>query len=167
MITLCVIDPSGNFNSGKGKTGISYIQYDDATNQLLWDTLRLDTVSAKSFNTRHEYWAEIMRKAHGANKVIIESFMIRTEGFLMGTMPETIMLIGALTWELEKDKIPYTFQTPSQAKVRFKEEVLLRKVPKLTYNSVTNRYYLDGKLTNDHVRDSLKHLLYYVTYGVK
>jgi hypothetical protein len=81
----------------------------------------------------------------------------------MGTMPETIMLIGALTWELEKDKIPYIFQTPSQAKVRFKDEILLRKVPNMTY--LNNRYYLNGKMTNDHVRDSLKHLLYYINYG--
>jgi hypothetical protein len=163
MITLCVIDPSGNFNSGKGKTGVSYIIYDDEKNELMWDTLRLDTVSAKDYKSRHEYWAEIMKKAHGANQVIIESFMIRTDGFLMGTMPETIMLIGALTWELEKDKIPYIFQTPSQAKVRFKDEILLRKVPNMTY--LNNRYYLNGKMTNDHVRDSLKHLLYYINYG--
>ncbi len=163
MITLCVIDPSGNFNSGKGKTGVSYIVYDNEKNELIWDTLRLDTVAAKDFKTRHEYWAAIMNKAHGANQVIIESFMIRTDGFLMGTMPETIMLIGALTWELEKDKIPYIFQTPSQAKVRFKDEILLRKVPNMTY--VNNRYYLNGKMTNDHVRDSLKHLLYYINYG--
>jgi hypothetical protein len=165
MTTLCVIDPSGNYNSGKGKTGISYVVYDESTNELLWDTLRMDTVSAKNYTTRHDYWAEIMRKANGANELIIESFMIRSEGFLVGTMPETIMLIGALTWELEKLKIPYIFQTPSQAKVRFKNEVLLRKVPNFT--QVGDRFYFNGKQTNDHMRDSLRHLLYYTHYGKK
>ena len=165
MITICVVDPSGNFNSGKGKTGISYIQFDEVNNILDWKSLQFYTISAKNYPTRHEYWENIIKKTLNANHVIIESFMIRTEGFLVGTMPETIMLIGVLTWELEKLKMSYIFQTPSQAKVRFKDPVLLMKVPGLEF--VKNRYYLNGKITNDHVRDSLKHLLYYTHYGRK
>lgn len=165
MITICVIDPSGNFNSGKGKTGMAYITYDEEHDLLLWDTLRLDTVSAKNYTTRHDYWAEIMRKAQGANELVIESFMIRTDGFLTGTMPETIMLIGAMTWEFEKLNIPYKYQTPSQAKIRFKDEILLRKVPNFVKKG--DRYYLNDKQTNDHVRDGLRHLLYYTTYTRK
>ena len=75
---------------------------------------------------------------------------------------ETIQLIGYLSFILEELNIPYTFQTPSQAKSRFKDTMLPVFIPNLTYKN--NRYYLNNKIINDHVRDALKHLLYFNTY---
>ena len=91
--------------------------------------------------------------------------MIRNNGFLIGKMPETILFIGALVWELERYKINYVFQTPTQAKSRFKDENLDRYIP--NFEKRNGYYYLNNKRTNDHVRDSLKHLLYYKKYTIK
>ena len=158
------IDPSGSFNEGKGHTGIAMIEDDD------WTTLKYSSIAAKDFDSRHDYWRKIiniMVKEALTNpksvKVIIESFMIRTQGFLMGKMPETIQMIGALEYWCESFNVEYILQTPTQAKARFKDEDLPRYIPDFEKRA-NGRYYLNGKQVNDHVRDALKHLLYFKKY---
>ena len=92
--------------------------------------------------------------------------MIRNNGYLIGKMPETILFIGALIHQLDCVKIKYIFQTPTQAKSRFKDEALSKYIPNFEKRS-NGRFYLNGKQTNDHVRDALKHLLYFKKYGYK
>jgi hypothetical protein len=89
--------------------------------------------------------------------------MIRTQGFLMGKMPETIQLIGALRWHLDQENVPYIFQTPTQAKSRFKDDDLPKYIANFEKRP-NGRYYLNNKQINDHIRDALKHLLYYMRY---
>ena len=154
------IDPSGSFNEGKGHTGISIIKDWD------WNTLEVYSVAAKNFKTRLDYWNKILSfiiNINDTKRVIIESFTIRTNGFLMGQMPETIQLIGALSWHMDTLNIKYTFQSPSQAKSRFKDSLLSTYIPNFEKKS-NGYYYLNGKRINDHIRDSLKHLLYYKKY---
>ena len=154
------VDPSGSFNEGKGHTGIACIS------DMNWDTLTIESISASHYSSRHEYWkaiaSSIVSRITLDTYVIIESFMIRNVGYVIGKMPETIQLIGYLSFILEEYGIPYTFQTPSQAKSRFKDIMLPTFIPNLTHKS--NRYYLNNKIINDHVRDALKHLLYFNTY---
>ena len=158
------VDPSGSFNEGKGHTGISIV--DDWN----WNTLVTLSYSAKSYAHRHLYWKTIIDAVTRTGKdviVIIESFVVRSNGFLVGKMPETSLMIGALIWELEEVGIPYVFQSPSQAKTRFKDEYLGKYIPNYTKETKSGKdyYYLNGRITNDHERDSLKHLLYYMKYG--
>lgn len=164
------VDPSGSFNEGKGHTGIAIIKDDD------WSTLEYKSIAAKDFDTRFEYWSAIMSYIHlntfhispevepwKNTKVIIESFMIRTQGFLMGKMPETIQLIGALEYKVESHGMEYILQTPTQAKSRFKDDDLPKYIPGFEKRP-NGRYYLNGKQVNDHIRDALKHLLYFMRY---
>lgn len=167
------IDPSGSFNEGKGHTGIAHLWDND------WDNVSVTEVSAKDWNSRHEYWTAIMREAvtsflNGDSgvtpddiTVIIESFVIRANGFTVGKMPETILLIGAIIWELRGLGIEnIIIQRPSQAKPRFPDELLPKHVPKLERRD-SGFYYLNGKRINDHMRDAVKHLLFYKRYGEK
>ena len=84
----------------------------------------------------------------------------------MGKMPETIRLIGALEFKLESHGIDCYLQTPTQAKARFKDNDLPRYIPGFE-KRINGRYYLNGKQINDHIRDALKHLLYFMKYKVK
>lgn len=158
-----VIDPSGSFSEGKGQTGVTIMLDDD------WSSLEMFSVKAKDFSCRHLYWEAIANTFRKEKKedviVIIESFIIRTTGFLMGQMPETIQLIGMLRYYLEKLGYTYVFQAPTLAKSRFRDMALPRYVPGFTYDKDANRYYLNGNMTNDHMRDALKHLLYFKKYG--
>lgn len=166
MKKFIFIDPSGSFNEGKGHTAIAEMYDDD------WSTLETYTIAAKDYKTRNGYWRDIISKIICNYKrdveliVIIESFMIRNNGYLMGKMPETILLIGAITYTLESYGIEYRYQTPTQAKSRFKDDYLHKYIPNFEKRE-NERYYLNGKQTNDHVRDALKHLLYYKRYGCK
>lgn len=167
------IDPSGSFNEGKGHTGIAYLWDND------WEHMCTQEVSAKDYPDRHKYWEAVMHEAFtkylyddsGLSPnditVIIESFVIRANGFTIGKMPETIQFIGAIIWELEKRGITnIVIQYPSQAKPRFPDELLPKHVPKLERRD-SGFYYLDGKRINDHMRDAVKHLLFYKRYGEK
>lgn len=160
-----VVDPSGSFGEGKGHTGVAYMQGDD------WASLETLSLGAQHYRDRHHYWTMIAQNILGyASRdpdntiVIIESFMIRNNGFLIGSMPETIRLIGYLEYALEQNGVKYTFQTPSQAKARFKDKDLCKCIPGMSYKPNSNRYWLNGKICNDHVRDALKHLLYFKRY---
>lgn len=158
------IDPSGSFNEGKGHTGIAIISNNN------WETLEYQSIAAKDYKSRHTYWEAIMNVIDdyifdAANvKIIIESFMIRTQGFLMGKMPETIQFIGALIFWLESQGIDYILQTPTQAKSRFKDDDLSKYIPNFE-KRINGRYYLNGHQVNDHIRDALKHLLYFMKYS--
>lgn len=159
---IIAIDPSGSFNEGKGHTGF-------AITDTRVDFIQTFDAAAKDFPNRHEYWKWIISTvlAIKPDIVVIESFVVRSNGFLIGKMPETPMLIGALVWELEKRNIKYTFQSPSQAKTRFKDAHLGRYLPDYEIKDTARGrlYYLNGKLTNDHQRDAIKHLLYYKKYN--
>lgn len=162
MITL-TIDPSGNFNDGKGHTGIAGMS-DNA-----WSTVFTKSINAKDFDSRYDYWTAVKNVIYDVFKtgtsvqVVIESYVMRANGFTIGKMPETAMLIGVLAYFCEEHGIPYYFQNPSQAKTRFKDELLEKYIPGLTVND-KNRYFLKGKSVNDHERDALKHLLFFKRY---
>lgn len=157
------IDPSGSYNEGKGHTGIAIIE------DFKWKTLEVYSLSAKDYTDRHLYWKDIIRIATKYPKcyVVIENFVIRNNGFLIGKMPETPLAIGAIIWELEELNVPYEFQTATAVKSRFKDENLGRYIPNFVIKGTDrgNLFYLNGKLTNDHIRDALKHLVYFQKYG--
>lgn len=162
------IDPSGNFEEGKGHTGIAII--DDAD----WENVKVLSISAKDFPSRHAYWWGILHtighnSKFGETQVVIESYVTRMNGFTIGKQSETAMLIGVIVYRCEQLEIPYIFQAPSAAKSRFKDELLPKYYPKLVLDTSTgkNRYLYDGKLISDHIRDAMKHLLYFKRYKEK
>lgn len=155
-----VMDPSGSFDEGKGHTGICILEDDD------WEHMRSYSLAAKDFPSRHDYWKAHVNliTANPEATFVVESFMIRSDGFLVGKMPETIRLIGVLQYFMESFGIEYAFQTPVMAKARFKDEALPKYIPGLTHDVKKRRYYLNGKVINDHMRDAMKHLLFYKRY---
>lgn len=154
------IDPSGSFNEGKGHTGLAIM---DDNN---WNSLEVYSIDAKKYNTRLDYWNAIIDFTKQDNiTVIIESFNIRNNGFLLGKMPETLLLIGAIVRDLETRNINYVFQSPSAVKSRFKDDLLGNYIP--NFEKRNKYYYLNNKCINDHIRDALKHLLYFKKYNLK
>lgn len=158
------IDPSGNFEEGKGHTGIAIIEDND------WESVEVLSISAKDYASRHDYWASVVgfvsTYCDKETNVVIESYVTRMNGFTIGKQSETAMFIGVIVWTLETWGIPYTFQAPSAAKSRFKDELLPKYYPKLVLDTSTgkNRYLYDGTLISDHIRDAMKHLLYFKRY---
>lgn len=164
MNIVLAIDPSGNFDEGKGHTGLAWSFGD-------WDAVIVRSVNAKAYKRRVDYWEAVVKyikdlaeKHSVANNihVVIEKYVTRSNGFTTGKVSETAMLIGVLTYVCELNNIPYTMQTPSQVKTRYSDDALCKL---FTYmESKGNRYYLGDHCTNDHERDALRHLAFYKNY---
>lgn len=156
---ILAIDPSGSFEEGKGITGI-VIEKD---NKITPKQFR-----AADFSSRQEYWEAMIDYIIKSNVhfVVIESFKIRDVKFLRGSSPETLQFIGVLTHSLSQQNIPYYIQDPGSVKYRFKNEILVDKIDTLEYDEETNYYRLDDKIINAHIRDALRHLLYFKRYNL-
>lgn len=164
MKIILAIDPSGNFYDGKGHTGLAW-NYDT------WDAVNTMSIDAKKCSSRVEYWNTIVdylrelkdkRDAGYDVHVVIEKYVTRSNGFTTGKVSETAMLIGVLIYYCENHNIPYTMQSPSQAKSRYTDDALCKLFPAL--HKKGNRYYLGDSCTNDHERDALRHLAFYKNY---
>lgn len=161
---ILAIDPSGNFEAGKGHTGLAW-WYD------AWENVTTLTVNAKAFTRRVDYWDAIVRHVENLKRskdagcdvhLVMEKYVTRSNGFTTGKVSETSMLIGVLTYLCEKYEIPYTMQSPSQAKTRYSDTSLCRMYDNLEQRG--NRFYLNNRCINDHERDALRHLAFYKNY---
>lgn len=164
MRIVLAIDPSGNFEEGKGHTGLAWSFGD-------WDNVAVHSVNAKDFKRRIDYWKAVVSYVEDLVKkksvfntvhVVIEKYVTRSNGFTTGKVSETAMLIGVITYICELNDIPYTMQSPSQAKTRYTDEHLCKLYTNMVQKG--RRYYLRDHCTNDHERDALRHLAFYKNY---
>ncbi len=72
---------------------------------------------------------------------------------------ETPQLIGVLRMSAYSLKIPTTVQSASQAKTRWSDKVLQAK------GILDEKNRWNGKRTNKHMRDSMRHALHFDRYG--
>lgn len=164
MNIIMAIDPSGNFEEGKGHTGLAYMFGN-------WDTVSVASINAKDFKSRVLYWDAILDRIKDLLKrreegdtihIVIEKYVTRSNGFTTGKVSETAMLMGLIIYTCETNNIPYTMQSPSQAKTRYSDAALCKLFTHMEIKG--NRYYLNTNCTNDHERDALRHLAFYKNY---
>lgn len=79
----------------------------------------------------------------------------------IGSSLETPQLIGYLEMVCWKHNIPVVYQSPS-SKGRHADDVLVKTG---VLEKRGNKHYFDGKPTNLHQRDSLRHYLFFKKYG--
>lgn len=154
MANFIAIDPSGNFNEGKGITGYA----------LFIDDQLKEVADIRSENHKQQmtYWRDILRLIDGQEFVVCESYKLQPNKSMAQSWStlETPQLIGALRYACWQQNIPIIFQDPSN-KVRFSDEILV----KLGVLERKNKLYLwQGLKTNDHMRDAMRHGLYYLKY---
>lgn len=161
---ILAIDPSGNFTDGKGHTGIAW-WYNS------WENVTTLSINAKNSPRRVDYWNKVVDCIESLKKskdtgcevhVVMEKYVTRSNGFTTGKVSETAMLIGVLTYLCETYDIPYTMQSPSQAKTRYSDDQLCKIYDNLEKRG--NRFYLNNRCINDHERDALRHLAFYKNY---
>jgi hypothetical protein len=164
MKFILSIDPSGNFEEGKGHTGLAWCCES-------WEHTYATSINAKAYDKRLDYWNAVAAYVHKLHRkqleghsvhVVMEKYVTRSNGFTTGKVSETAMFIGVLTYLCELYDIPYTMQNPSQAKTRYNDIQLTKLFPNMEQRG--NRFYLNNKCTNDHERDALRHLAFYKNY---
>lgn len=157
MAKIIALDISGNFKEGKGTTGI-------AIGDTETGTIHLDEIKATDFESDVDYWDGVIDvvATSMADHVVIEHYILYNHKALQQSYSEleTSQLLGALRFACHQFLMPVTLQKASEAKGRFPDRVLQAK----KYLDEKNRF--DGRPTNAHKRDALRHLLYFTKYNL-
>ena len=77
---------------------------------------------------------------------------------------ETPQLIGMIKYEAYKRGLKVAVQTALQVKIRWNDDILIKKG---FINKKGNKYRIGSVTVSDHVRDSIRHGVHYMTYNSK
>ncbi len=162
---ILAIDPSGNFEEGKGTTGTCLF---NATQN---DIERLQDICAKRYNTKEEYWQAHLKyiqqiiNQYPKLIIIIEDFTLDPRRAMQQSHSkmETPKLIGILQLYCKQHNIPYRMQRAVEVKNRWADHILEFK----GYIQKRNRvYYLPGETRpmSRHCKDAIRHAVHYITF---
>lgn len=134
---ILAIDPSGNWNEGKGTTG--WVLY-NAEDQIIMEH---GIISAEDYPSVEAFWEGqlmhflkiyMMNAAFEPTAVIIEDYSLYADKAKaqINSRMETVRFIGTLQMACWQKKIPYFFQRAVDAKTRWSDKVLrnLKLYPK-------------------------------------
>lgn len=162
---ILAIDPSGNFEEGKGTTGVCI--FDCAKNKIL----ELVDIHAAAFKTKEEYWqqhcnlVQIFRQRFPKSIVIIEDFTLDPRRALQQSHSkmETSKLIGILQLYCQQTNIPYRMQRAVDVKNRWADHILEYKNYIIKKN---NMYYIPdvSKPMSRHCKDAIRHAVHFATF---
>lgn len=158
VITIKVLsfDPSGNYNEGSGTSGWAVFEDGNLT--------EFGTISASDFSTIEGYWNQhyTLIAIQQPNIVVCESFRLfaHKQKAQTWSQMETPQLIGYLRMMCWKRNIKLVFQQPSD-KLRVTDPILVKMG---VFEMRGKNHYCNGKPTNLHIRDAIRHGVYYNRY---
>lgn len=161
---ILALDPSGNFEEGKGTTGCCLLNAH--TKQIILTT----NIKAKSFPTKEAYWAahiDFLVKFTGLYKdviIVMEDFTLNPKKALQQSYSkmETPKLIGIIQLACAEHKWPIKMQLPVEVKSRWPDTFLERKniIVKRTRGHVTPA----GLSVSRHEKDAIRHAVHYASF---
>ena len=164
------IDPSGNFNEGKGTTGFAV--YDRIHNCICGTSY----VSAKDYKQQVAYWNAVLREIDRLSEEYDNTHILAVEDYLLygskaksqiNSKLETPQLIGAI--KVMCQEYDLYFRSASAAKTRWTDKILLDK-NYLQYSRAIGYYYIrDGEAHQVivHCRDAIRHAIHCGKFEVK
>ena len=165
--TILAIDPSGNFEEGKGTTGICL--YDAYSDKII----ACKNISAKDYSTKEQYWNAHLEYINTINLnselkdviIVIEDFTLDPRRAMQQSHSkmETSKLIGILQLHCCQHNIPYYMQRPVEVKNRWSDEIL---VYKNIIEQAQVGYVITGtnKVLSRHCKDAIRHAKHYNTF---
>lgn len=162
---ILALDPSGNFEEGKGTTGICGFTCKDNCIDKLAD------IHASAYNSKEEYWqahTDFIQQILDVlpnTIVIIEDFTLDPRRAMQQSHSkmETPKLIGILQLYCKQNNIPYKMQRAVEVKNRWADHILEFK----KYIVKKNRmYYLPNKdkPISRHCKDAIRHAVHFATF---
>ena len=162
------IDPSGAFHEGKGTTG--WCVLDNRTNTLL----RVDTISAKDYDTAEEYWQahiDQIKWVHRHYKCLaisIEDYILYKTSAMaqVNSQLETVQLLGIIKHYCYFNNLRYFIRPAVAVKTRWSDKILLHKG---IIGKTGSRYTVPGSRQTicEHERDSIRHAIHFNTFENK
>lgn len=156
---VLAVDPSGNWLEGRGTTGFVVLEDGEVAD--------FGALDAKKYRSQMDYWhahVELLEQ-YRPTVLAMEDYRLYQHKSLeqSGSTMETPQLIGILKYEAWKRMLKI-WTNPASNKQRFNDEILVRMG---ILEKKGRRFYLQGRLVNEHTRDALRHGLYYWRYGRK
>lgn len=162
---ILAFDPSGNFEEGKGTTGIC--MFDCKNNHI--EGVR--NISANAYDSKEAYWQEhtnVIQHVVDANPntiVVIEDFTLDPRRAMQQSHSkmETPKLIGILQLYCKQHDIPYKMQRAVEVKNRWADHILEFK----KYIEKRNRmYYLPAHSypISRHCKDAIRHAVHFAVF---
>lgn len=160
MRKVMSLDPSGNFSSkeGKGTTGWVKAEVTDDGFKIV----AFGDIKATNFEKKLNYWRYHIFLLEGGHldQIVCEDYRLYNHHGARAAMQsyslmETPRLLGILEYICHRREIPFTFQMANQMKPWSEERLVKMGI----LEKKGNKYYLNGKQTNDHIRSALKHFM--------
>ncbi len=161
---VLAIDPSGNFEEGKGITGWCLIEKENIK------IIKFGMIKATQYKTKEEYWhahLELIDSMQGFGvHLVVEDYRIyanraKTQ---INSKLETPKLLGIIELEAFYRGIPITLQMAASVKKRWADNILVHKG---LIKEKGNKYELNNVTLTDHIKDAIRHGVHYVTFGGK
>lgn len=162
---ILAIDPSGNFEEGKGTTGTCLFNATANCVECLKD------IHASAYENKEEYWqAHLKYIASILNQydnvfIVVEDFTLDPRRAMQQSHSkmETPKLIGILQLYCKQKDIPYKMQRAVEVKNRWADHILEYKKYIIKKNRM---YYLpdDTKPMSRHCKDAIRHAVHFATF---
>lgn len=158
---ILAIDPSGNFNEGKGTTG--WCLYDTRTKKIA----KFGIIKASKYNTLMDYWEAHIKLIDDLSgydlTIVLEDYLLYSNraDSQINSRFETPKLIGVLQYELYLRGIDVVFQTAALVKNRWADRILAHK----GLITKEGRSYFIGEIRlTEHSKDAIRHAIHYATF---
>jgi hypothetical protein len=155
---ILTLDPSGNFSKKEGDGTTGWAIFEDG------ELKDFGAISASDYKKIEEYWEAISDIIDlSINVVVCESYRLFAGKATAqsNSLMETPQLIGYLRMHCYKWEIPIIFQDPKD-KLRVTDPILVRQG---VFILKGKKHYCQNRPTNLHMRDAIRHGLYFLKYG--
>ena len=159
---ILALDPSGNFNEGKGTTG--WCLFNAVNNTIS----KIGSISASDYKCMEAYWnqhliliKDYIKKYNNELIIVFEDYILyesKMKSQIHSRM-ETPKIIGIMQWYCYTHNIPYAMQMASEVKNRWSDKILLHKKYIIEKG---NKFYLPNNMPlNKHNKDAVRHAIHY------
>lgn len=163
-------DPSGNFEEGKGTTGVCLF---DCKKHAIKTT---NIIRAINFDMKESYWQahidlidKYWEQCNQNMVLVIEEYMLDPTKAMQQSYSkmETSKLIGIIQTHCFLKHIPYVMQRPTDVKTRWADHILVHK--EIISRPNKRHFYLPDGVTilNEHCRDAIRHAVHFATFKNK
>lgn len=161
---ILALDPSGNFEEGKGTTGWVLMNYKEKL-------IASGAIAAKDFKSKEEYYNAIIelidrnhiRYYENGFVVVIEDYVLYRDKAITQTNSkmETCRLLGIIQQHCWQYNIRYSMQLATTVKHRWSNELLLRE--KILYEDRDGLHHTETKywMNVPHILDAFRHAIHF------
>lgn len=163
---ILAIDPSGNWEEGKGTTGTCLFFTNPKRVGILKD------ISAEHYTTKEAYWQAhcdyitAILQEYPSTIVVIEDFTLDPRRAMQQSHSkmETPKLIGILQLHCQRNNIPYKMQRAVEVKNRWADPILEFKHYIVIKRNKMCYLPNETKPMSRHCKDAIRHAVHFATF---